>query len=462
MGKVRNNDNKLYVLDTNVLLHEPFAFLSFQEHQIVIPMTVLEELDHIKDRKKDVSRDARIAIRALDDVLRDASPEEMLAGVDLSGVTKNCTGKLTIVNDHIFEDAVSGLPGDENDHRIINTALHLQQLRVEVKVVLVTKDINMRLKAKGAGLEFVEDYRTDQLIDDISLLTSGYKKLDGDFWAHVKECDSEQNGRDTYHTVPRSLLNEVFINEYLLDETGHFAARVVDYDEEHIKLLDLGFERIMGRSAWGIVPKNVYQAMAINSLLDPNLDLVILTGPAGCGKTLLALACALELVIERGMYDKIIVTRNTPEIAESIGFLPGTEEEKMLPWLAAITDSLEVLHKNDENPISSRNYIMEKANIQFKSINFMRGRSIQNAIVILDESQNLTASQLKTIITRCGEGTKLICSGNLAQIDSNYLTPVTSGLTYIVERFKDFQGSSTVNLNGVVRSRLASFAEENL
>jgi PhoH-like ATPase len=462
MGKVRNNDNKLYVLDTNVLLHEPFAFLSFQEHQIVIPMTVLEELDHIKDRKKDVSRDARIAIRALDDVLRDASPEEMLAGVDLSGVTKNCTGKLTIVNDHIFEDAVSGLPGDENDHRIINTALHLQQLRVEVKVVLVTKDINMRLKAKGAGLEFVEDYRTDQLIDDISLLTSGYKKLDGDFWAHVKECDSEQNGRDTYHTVPRSLLNEVFINEYLLDETGLFAARVVDYDEEHIKLLDLGFERIMGRSAWGIVPKNVYQAMAINSLLDPNLDLVILTGPAGCGKTLLALACALELVIERGMYDKIIVTRNTPEIAESIGFLPGTEEEKMLPWLAAITDSLEVLHKNDENPISSRNYIMEKANIQFKSINFMRGRSIQNAIVILDESQNLTASQLKTIITRCGEGTKLICSGNLAQIDSNYLTPVTSGLTYIVERFKDFQGSSTINLNGVVRSRLASFAEENL
>ena len=462
MGKMRNNDNKLYVLDTNVLLHEPFAFLSFQEHQVVIPMTVLEELDHIKDRKKDVSRDARIAIRALDDVLRDASPEEMLAGVDLSTVTKNCTGRLTIVNDHMFEDAVSGLPGDENDHRIINTALHLQQLKVEVKVVLVTKDINMRLKAKGAGLEFVEDYRTDQLIDDISLLTSGYKKLDGDFWQHVKECDSEQSGRDTFHTVPRNLLNEVFINEYLLDETGHFAARVVDYDEEHIKLLDLGFERIMGRSAWGIQPKNVYQAMAINALLDPHMDLVILTGPAGCGKTLLALACALELVIERGMYDKVIVTRNTPEIAESIGFLPGTEEEKMMPWLAAITDSLEVLHKNDENPVSSRNYIMEKANIQFKSINFMRGRSIQNAIVILDESQNLTASQLKTIITRCGEGTKLICSGNLAQIDSNYLTPVTSGLTYIVERFKDFQGSSTINLNGVVRSRLASFAEENL
>ncbi len=179
-------------------------------------------------------------------------------------------------------------------------------------------------------------------------------------------------------------------------------------------------------------------------------------------KTLLALAAALEMVVERNMYDKIIVTRSTPEIAESIGFLPGTEEEKMLPWLAAITDSLEVLHKHDENTKGSMNYIMEKANIQYKSVNFMRGRSIQNAIVILDESQNLTASQLKTIITRCGEGTKLIVGGNLAQIDSNYLSAVTSGLTYLVEKFKDFSGSATINLDGVVRSRLASFAEENL
>ena len=462
MVKVRDNETKLYVLDTNVLLHEPFAFLSFQEHQVVIPMTVLEELDHIKDRKKDVSRDARIAIRALDDILRDATPEQMLAGVDLQSVNENTQGTLTIVNDHLFDDAVSGLPGNENDHRIINTAIHLQKQKPDYKVVLVTKDINMRLKAKGAGLEFVEDYRTDQLIDDISLLSSGYKKLDGDFWQHVKECQSEQDGRNTYHQVPRELVKDVFINEYLLDETGHFAARVVDYDDAHIKLLDLGYERLMARSAWGISPKNIYQAMALNALLDPHMDLVILTGPAGCGKTLLALACALELVIERGLYDKVIVTRNTPEIAESIGYLPGTEEEKMAPWLAAITDSLEVLHKGDENPTSSRNYIMEKANIQFKSINFMRGRSIQNAIVILDESQNLTASQLKTIITRCGEGTKLVCSGNLAQIDSNYLTPVTSGLTYLVERFKDFNGSATVNLNGVVRSKLASFAELNL
>ena len=202
--------------------------------------------------------------------------------------------------------------------------------------------------------------------------------------------------------------------------------------------------------------------MALDALLDPKIDLVILTGPAGCGKTILALASAIEQVVEKGMYDKIIVTRNTPEIAESIGFLPGSEEEKMLPWLGAVTDTLEALHKQDECAEGSMRYIMDKANIQFKSINFMRGRSIQDAFVILDECQNLTASQLKTIITRCGEGTKIVCSGNLAQIDSPYLTPVTSGLTNIVERFKHFEGSANIYLNGVVRSRLAEFAETNL
>lgn len=465
MEKASNLESKMYVLDTNVLLHEPLAYLSFQEHDVVIPMTVLEELDHIKDRKHDVSRDARVAIRGLDEVLKNATPEQMLQGVALPSNKKakaSSAGTLIIVNDHLFADSISGLPGNENDHRIINCAVYLQKQHSDSKVILVTKDINMRLKAKGAGLKYVEDYRTDQLIDDISLLTSGYKKIEGDFWDHVGECNTQQHGLDTFHHVPKNLVPDVFCNEYLLDGGEQFAVRVKSYDDEHITLKDIGIERLMHQQAWGVKPKNIYQGMALDALLDTGIELVILTGPAGCGKTLLALASALEMVIEKGIYDKVIVTRNTPEIAESIGFLPGTEEEKMAPWLAAITDTLEVLHKGDENPISSRNYIMEKANVQFKSVNFMRGRSIQNAVVILDESQNLTASQLKTIITRCGEGTKLICTGNLAQIDSNYLTPVTSGLTYIVERFKNFEGSATINLNGVVRSRLASFAEENL
>jgi PhoH-like ATPase len=341
-------------------------------------------------------------------------------------------------------------------------ALHLQKTFAPQQVVLVTKDLNMRLKAKGAGLAHVEDYRTDQLITDIKYLSRGFHQFEGNFWDAVKSVDSRTEGRDTIHTVPKSMLPEAYVNEFLLDDSKHFAGLVEAVNQDSLEILDLGYERLMSRHAWGITPKNIGQAMALHALLDPHIDLVVLTGPAGSGKTLLALAAALEMVVERNMYDKIIVTRSTPEIAESIGFLPGTEEEKMLPWLAAITDSLEVLHKHDENTKGSMNYIMEKANIQYKSVNFMRGRSIQNSIVILDESQNLTASQLKTIITRCGEGTKIIVGGNLAQIDSNYLSAVTSGLTYLVEKFKYFSGSATINLDGVVRSRLASFAEENL
>jgi PhoH-like ATPase len=455
---------KYYLLDTNILLHEPLAFLNFDEHHVVIPMVVLEELDNIKDRHKDVSREARTAIRSLENALKDATPEEILAGVPLSNMqgAHHAEGTLSIFPDYQLKQQDAVLNLSENDHRIIQSALAIQKQHQDTKVVLVTKDINMRLKAKGAGVKHVEDYRTDQLIDDIRFLSKGFVEVKGDFWEHVGEVTSAQEGRETFHEVERDVLPTVFRNQYIIDQTEHFAAKVVGYDSEHVRLHDIGFERMMSYRAWGIQPKNIYQAMAMNALLDPAIDLVILTGPAGSGKTLLALASALELVVEQGIYEKIIVTRNTPEIAESIGYLPGTEEEKMAPWLAAITDSLEVLHKHDESMESSLNYIMNKANIQFKSLNFMRGRSIQNAIVLLDESQNLTASQLKTIITRCGTGTKIICSGNLAQIDSYYLTAVTSGLTYIVERFKDYPGSATVNLNGVVRSSLAQYAEENL
>ena len=464
---MERDDTKLFVLDTNVLLHEPLAIYSFKEHDVVVPMTVLEELDIIKDRKRDVSRDARVAIRTLEDTLGgDITPEQLVKGVNLPARPghEDATGHLSIFPDHQIDFTIGTLPGDNNDNLILNTTLHLQKLYAPRAVVLVTKDINMRLKAKGAGIQQVEDYRRDQIIDDVRFLTKGFHQFSGNFWKHVGDIESERQGRKTVHQVPMSEIDTdlLYVNQYLIDEDSDFCGRIVEKTSDYVKFQDLNRERMMNLEAWGIRPKNVYQSMAMQALLDSDIDLVILTGPAGCGKTLLAMASALELVIERNQYDKIIVTRNTPEIAESIGFLPGTEEEKMGPWLAAITDTLEVLHKNDVNPSGSMNYITEKANIQMKSINFMRGRSIQNAVVLLDECQNLTASQLKTMITRMGEGTKLICCGNLAQIDSNYLTPVTSGLTYIVEKFKDFDGSANVYLNGVVRSRLAEFAEEQL
>ncbi|WP_162047183.1 PhoH family protein [Vibrio taketomensis] len=454
-------DRKLFVLDTNILLHEPFAIYSFQEHDVVIPMTVLEELDRIKDSKRDVARDARVAIRALEALFKDATPDEISEGIPINRDNEG-TGHIAILADFELQETVKAFADKAGDNRILNATIYLQNKRAPREVILVTKDINMRLRAKGAGVRFVEDYRSDQLIDDVQYLTKGFQQIEGDFWANVDQVESKNLGGRTFHTLAREPFEPTYLNQYVIDETSDFVGRVADITDDTIMLRDLSRERLLNRRAWDITPKNIYQAMALDALLDPDIDLVILTGAAGSGKTLLALAAALEQNIEKKMFDKIIVTRNTPDIGESIGFLPGSEEEKMLPWLAAVTDTLEALHKNDHCTEGSLKYICDKANIQFKSINFMRGRSIQNAFVLLDECQNLTASQIKTIITRCGEGTKIVCSGNLAQIDSHYLTPVTSGLTYMVERFKNFEGSANIHLNGVVRSRLAEFAEENL
>lgn len=455
------SSRKIFVLDTNILLHEPHAIYSFQEHDVVIPMTVLEELDRIKDSKRDVARDARVAIRALEAIFHDATPDEISQGIPFAK-DNQATGTISILADFDIQDSDKAFADKAGDNRILNGVIALQNRRAPREVVLITKDINMRLRAKGAGVQYVEDYRTDQLIDDVQFLTKGFNEYQGSFWDNFKQVESHNCGSKTFHIVDREGLEPTFINQYIIDEDTDFAGRVEELHPTSAKIKDLSRERLMHRHAWDIYPKNVYQGMAMDALLDPEIDLVILTGAAGSGKTMLAMAAALEMTIEKKMFDKIIVTRNTPDIGEAIGFLPGTEEEKMMPWLAAITDTLEALHKNDHCTEGSLKYICDKANIQFKSINFMRGRSIQNAFVLLDECQNLTASQIKTIITRCGEGTKIVCSGNLAQIDSTYLTPVTSGLTYMVERFKNFEGSANIHLNGVVRSRLAEFAEENL
>jgi PhoH-like ATPase len=214
--------------------------------------------------------------------------------------------------------------------------------------------------------------------------------------------------------------------------------------------------------AWGLKPRDLYQAMALNLLLDPQIHLVNLTGSAGSGKTILALAAAIEQTVATKLYRRIIVTRSTQGLDEDIGFLPGTEEEKMEPWLGAITDNLEALHLEDENCRSSVEYVLDKVPLMFKSLNYIRGRSFQSSLIIIDESQNLTPHQIKTIVTRAGNGSKVICLGNLAQIDTPYLTPISSGLTYLTERFKGFQHGGNVLLQGVPRSILAAFAEEHL
>ncbi len=459
---------KIFVLDTNVLLHDPMALYAFNEHQIVIPMTVLEELDTIKDRKdKDVSREARIAINAIDNVLTNASPKAIQEGVEIPDTTGyGQTGSLAIFPDQLISHDnkapyLDGSSQQANDNRIINAALHLQANNPNSFVCLVTKDINMRLKAKGSGLEHVEDYRKDRVIDDIDLMSKGYESVDGDFWDQVESVKSVQKGRTTMHVIDRSVLPDAYPQMFVCDD-GDFVGLVREVNGSSVHLQQLSRDGLMSQKLWGLEPRNLEQAMAFFLVQCEDIDMTVLTGPAGSGKTLIALAYGLNAIMEEKRYDKLIVARSTPPIAEDIGFLPGTEEEKMAPWLAAFEDNLEVLHGNDESPYGSIEYIKERANIQFKSLNFMRGRSFNNAYIVIDECQGLTQFQLKSIITRVGVNSKIVVLGNLAQIDNKYITPLTSGLTYLVEKSKEFQHAGIMHVNGIERSRLAAFAEENL
>ncbi len=460
---------KIYVLDTNVLLHDPTAVYAFNEHKVILPMTVLEELDDIKDRRdKDVSKEARVAIGHIDKLLANATTREIQEGVEIvTAVEKECSvtgsGTLSIFPDQLLQrDAERQfLTKDAKDNNIINTALSLQKHNPDAYVCLVTKDINMRLKAKGSGLRNVEDYRKDKIIDDIDLLTRGYEHIEGSFWDDVDQVETLTRGKHTVHVVPRSLHPRFHPSMFVHDDQG-FIGFVEAIENESIFIRDLNRDRLMGQEVWGLKPRNLEQAKALYLLESPDIDITILTGPAGSGKTLLALSCGLQAIIEDRRYSKLIVARSTPPIAEEIGFLPGTEEEKMAPWLAAFDDNLEILHDADESCIGSIAYVKEKANIQFKSLNFMRGRSINNAYIIIDESQSLTQFQLKSIITRVGQNSKIVILGNLAQIDNKYVTPLTSGLTYIVEKFKDFQHGGIMHIDSIERSRLAAFAEENL
>lgn len=459
---------KIYILDTNVLLHDPMAIHSFAEHRVIIPMTVLEELDVIKDRRdKDVSREARIAINNIEKMLGNASPKDIQRGVKIpTHDTAHLNGTLAVYADQRIksDDNIPYLNSSHqhaNDNRIINVALTLQSTNPDAFVCLVTKDINMRLKAKGSGLEYVEDYRNDRVLDDVDLMAQGYEVLEGSFWEGIDRVSTATVGSETIHCIDKDILPHAYPQLFILDSTD-FVGLITEVDDKHIHILDMNRQRLMSQNYWGVKPRNIEQAMSLFLLDNDDADMTVLTGPAGSGKTLLALAYGLHAIIEDKRYNKLIVARSTPPIAEDIGFLPGTEEEKMAPWLAAFDDNLEVLHGGDEHSVSSIEYVKEKANIQFKSLNFMRGRSFNNAYIIIDESQGLTQFQLKSIITRVGMSSKIVVLGNLAQIDNKYITPLTSGLTYLVEKCKSYHHAGIMHVNGIERSRLAEFAEENL
>ena len=465
---IQDKNKKLFVLDTNVLMHDAMSLFAFDEHNVFIPMVVLEELDHAKKGLSEVSRNVRQVSRFLDELIKGADKESINEGLLLSSIqysSNNQDGRLFLQTRQLTHLLPDDLPGKSNDNSILGITLGLATEYSDTQVILVSKDINMRIKAAALAIN-AADYENDHTIDDIDLLYSGSLELEADFWEqHGDKMESWQENGKTFYRISGEGISDWYPNQFLYmpDESGFEAiVKTVDGNTAVLQLASDFYTK--NHTIWGVSAKNREQNFALNALIDPNIDFVTLLGPAGTGKTLLALAAGLSLTLERKAYREIIMTRETVPVGQDIGFLPGSEEEKMGPWMGALMDNLELLggkSGNSEWEQGASNSMMMNR-IKIRSLNFMRGRTFLNRWLILDEAQNLTPKQLKTLITRAGPGTKIICIGNLAQIDTPYLTATGSGLTYVVDRFKMWENSAHITLLKGERSRLADFANENL
>ncbi len=465
-----NNSSRLFVLDTNVLMHDPAALFRFQEHDIFIPMVVLEELDAGKKGMTEVARNTRQVSRFLDELINDDDSTAIEKGLVLNKIqfiTGNTTpqGRLFLQTQQLADELPSSLPGKKADNTILSITLSLRQQHSDKIVTLVSKDINLRIKARVLGIR-TEDYYNDKVLDDANLLYKGIDKLADTFWDKNASClESWQENSYTYYKFATDTVGQCYPQQcFYNDEVEGFEALVKHSNAKETTLELADNYRRENKKVWGINARNREQNFALNLLMDPDIDLVTLTGVAGTGKTLLTLAAGLQQTVEEKRYREIIMTRVTVPVGEDIGYLPGTEEEKMTPWMGALMDNLEVLTNSDENGEWERAATAELLNkrIKIRSLNFMRGRTFMNRFVIVDEAQNLTSKQMKTLITRIGPGSKIICLGNIGQIDTPYITETTSGLTYVVDRFKKWQYSGHITLQRGERSRLADFASEAL
>ncbi|KQQ33266.1 phosphate starvation-inducible protein PhoH [Duganella sp. Leaf126] len=466
--------SKLFVLDTNVLMHDPTSLFRFEEHDVYLPMMTLEELDNHKKGMTEVARNARQVSRTLDALVSNTDDDAIELGIPLSKLgNKDAKGRLYFQTRMQNADLPLGLPVGKADNQILAVVRSLEADQPGRAIVLVSKDINMRIKARALGLP-AEDYFNDHVLEDTDLLYSGIVQLPNDFWnKHGKELESWQENKNgqsaTFYRVTGPFVPSLLVNQFVFLEPQNgeapFYGQVKQLNGKTAVLQTLRDFSHNKNNVWGVTARNREQNFALNLLMNPECDFVTLLGQAGTGKTLLALAAGLAQVLETKLYNEIIVTRVTVPVGEDIGFLPGTEEEKMSPWMGAFDDNLEVLNKSDSDGgewgrAATQDLI--RSRIKIKSLNFMRGRTFVNKFLIIDEAQNLTPKQMKTLVTRAGPGTKILCLGNIAQIDTPYLTEGSSGLTYVVDRFKGWSHSGHVTLARGERSRLADHASDVL
>jgi PhoH-like ATPase len=467
----RTGPPSLFVLDTNVLMHDPASLFRFAEHDLYLPMTTLEELDNHKKGMSEVARNARTVSRSLDQLIAGTSGT-LDDGIPLNKLGhQDVSGKLYFQTHLTTATLPEGLPEGKGDNLILAVVSELQQKHADKEVVLVSKDINMRIKARALGLP-AEDYFNDQVLEDRDLMYSGVMTLPADFWPkHGKSMESWADSKSgtMFYRVSGPLVPSMLVNQFVYQENPDgstpFYAQVREVNGKSALLQTLRDFSHQKNNVWSVTARNREQNFAMNLLMNPEVDFVTLLGQAGTGKTLLALAAGLEQVLDSKRYNEIIITRATVPVGEDIGFLPGTEEEKMQPWMGAFDDNLEVLQRNEDGAGEwgrAATQELIRSRIKVKSMNFMRGRTFVSKFVIIDEAQNLTPKQMKTLVTRAGPGTKIICLGNIAQIDTPYLTEGSSGLTYVVDRFKGWRHGGHITLARGERSRLADHAAEAL
>ena len=458
---------KIFVLDTNVLIHDPTSILRFQEHDVYLPIVVLEELDRAKVGMSEAARNVRQVSRFLDGLVEKANGD-ISQGVKIPSATPEMnTGRLHFHLDAVHSILPNGIRADVPDNMLLGITLDLGKSHPGRDVILVTKDINLRIKAHAIGIH-AEDYTTDQVLDDANLLYPGVERVNGDFWeTHSKNMESWKEEGRTFYRLRGPRARSWVPNQFIYTEDERPFEAIVRRVEGDMAIIEVVKDYLSERNkVWGINARNREQNFALNLLMDPEIDFVSLLGQAGTGKTLMALAAALTQTLETRRYSEIIMTRQTVPVGEDIGFLPGTEEEKMGPWMGALEDNLDVLNDTGLQDHGTwgraATHDLLRTRIKIKSLNFMRGRTFLRKFLIIDEAQNLSPHQMKTLITRAGPGSKIACLGNIAQIDTPYLTETTSGLTYVVDRFKQWEHSGHITLQRGERSRLADYASEIL
>lgn len=460
---------RLFVLDTNILMHDPTAIYRFEEHDVYLPMVVLEELDSHKTGLSEVARNVRQTNRMLVEMMSHASHEAIVAGLPIPTYmhteTLKSSGRLYFQTDEFEDISHKSLPGHKADNSILSTALGLMKQFKDKDVVIISKDINLRIKAGILGIK-AQDYYNDQVLKDVDLLPNGLHLLEENFWdTHGKDMKAWQENGKTFYRISGPETNQWFPNDCISTKGDDFQAIVRQVDINGNAVVELARDYSEGKqNVWGINARNREQNFALNLLLDPSIDFVTLQGTAGTGKTLLTVAAGLSQVLDVNRYNEILMTRITIPVGEDIGFLPGTEEEKMTPWMGALMDNLEVLHSSQEGGTFGRNATADllQNKIKIRSLNFMRGRTFLNRYIIIDEAQNLTSKQIKTLVTRAGPGSKIVCLGDIKQIDTPYLSETTSGLTFAVDRFKHWEHSAHMTLTRGERSRLSYYAAEHL